>query len=93
MVNSLGQDWLRSWMPPSLWNDETEDLKKRRVETGSLALFAQDAWRILLQLSVDCILDGRRNPGCRLGLGWPGRGWQGYSSLGVLEGTGSEAEA
>ena len=27
------------------------------------------------------------------GLVWPGRGWRGYFSLGVLEGTGSEAEA
>ena len=30
---------------------------------------------------------------CSLGSGWPGRGWRGYSSLGVLEGTSSEAEA
>ena len=34
-----------------------------------------------------------RNLGCSLGLGWPGRGWQGYSFLGVLEGMSSEAEA
>ena len=27
-----------------------------------------------------------------LGLVWPGIGWQGYFSLDVLEGTGSEAE-
>ena len=33
-----------------------------------------------------------RNSGCSLGLGWPGRGWQGYS-LGVLERTGYETEA
>ena len=34
-----------------------------------------------------------RNFRCSLGSGWPGRGWQGYSSLGVLEETDSEAEA
>ena len=34
-----------------------------------------------------------RNSGCSLELGWPGRGWQGYFPLGVLEGTTSEAEA
>ena len=33
-----------------------------------------------------------RNFGHILGLDWPGRGWKVYS-LGVLEGTGSEAEA
>ena len=38
------------------------------------------------------ILDGRSNFGQSLGLGWPGRGWQSYSSLGVLEGMSSEAE-
>ena len=32
-----------------------------------------------------------RNSRLRLGSSWPGRGWQGYS-LGVLEGTGFEAE-
>ena len=31
--------------------------------------------------------------GQSLGSGWPGRGQQSYSSLGVLEGTSSEAEA
>ena len=40
-----------------------------------------------------CVFDGRRNSRSSLGLGWPGRGWQGHSSLGVLDGTGSEAEA
>ena len=34
-----------------------------------------------------------RNSGHSLGLGWPGRAWQGYSSLGVLEGMTSEEEA
>ena len=29
-----------------------------------------------------------KNSGCSLGSGRPGRGWQGYSSLDVLEGTG-----
>ena len=34
-----------------------------------------------------------RNSGSTLGSGWPGRGWQYYSSLGVLNGKTSEAEA
>ena len=35
----------------------------------------------------------RRKSGHSLGSGWPGRGRQSYPSLGVLEGTSSEAEA
>ena len=49
----------------------------------------------LLQLSEfpkDSMWDGR-NSGQSLGLGRPGRVRQGYSSLGVLEGTGYEPEA
>ena len=32
-------------------------------------------------------------PGAAQGLSWPGRGWQGYSSLGVVEGMTSEVKA
>ena len=58
--------------------------------------FLEDAWMILLQLPEfpqQMVFWMGRNSRCSLGWGWLGQGWRGYSSLGVLEEMGSEAEA
>ena len=61
----------------------------RKCDLVRQALFLKDAWMIMLQLSEfpkDGILDGRRNSGCRLGLGWLGRGQQDYLLLKLQRG-------
>ena len=52
MVNSLGQDWLRSRMLPVILNYGPEDLNTRNSETASLLPFLEDAWMIILLLPV-----------------------------------------
>ena len=46
-----------------------------------------------LHFPKDGILNGKKNSRYSLGLVWPGRSWQSYFSLGVLEAMDSEAEA
>ena len=70
--------------------------KIKRAETGSWALLPPgclDDRAAAAHVFQWTVFQKERNSGHRLGLGWPGRGWQGYSSLGVLEGMSSEAEA
>ena len=94
MVNSLGQDWLRNWMPQvhiHLWAKRFKQ-KEDRVWLFSLRT---PGWSCCssLHFPKDGILAGRKNSRCGLRLGWPGRGWQGYYySLGALKGRGSEIE-
>ena len=96
MVNSLGWDWLRSWMPPEYMELWTRRFKIKGVQRLAVWVLPQGclddraAAACISQQTVFCM---GRNSGCSPGSGWPGRGWQGYPSLGVLEGTSSEAEA
>ena len=83
------QDWPGLW---SAWNYKLEDLK-RRAET--LFLFLRDSWIIMLQ--PPAFPEGQnfrreKELWAQPRIGWPGWGWQCCSSLGVLEGSGSEAE-
>ena len=64
--------------------------KIKRAETGSWALLPPgclDDCAAAASVSQRMVFWMGRNSRRSIRLGWPGRGWQGYSSLGVLEGS------
>ena len=70
-----------------------EICNKRRALwlSGSLPQGCLDDHLAVVYIYQQMVFGMGRNSGHSPGSGWPGRGWQGYSSS-VLEGTGSEAE-
>ena len=83
--------WLRSWMPP-----EHRCVRRFEIKEGLSVLLprvCRDDPAAAACLSQRMVFWMGRNSRCTIGSGWPGRGWKGYSSLGVLERMSYEAEA
>ena len=78
-----GALWLLSWFSLRLWLMGSWALLPRGYVDDPAAAACISQWMVF------CL---GRNSGRSLELGWPGRGWQVYS-VGVLEGSGFEAEA